>query len=174
MGLFTPRKESFRFRRIIAAALFFIILDGFIVGLPVFGLFICLSILVACGIASIIFIFSKREFSKLYAIKFFIYLCACVSIIGVYRMNVLVGKRNADKIINSVGMYRSDEGAYPRELSDLVPEYLSSIPVCAYRLSSRQYRYSYADNYPYLMWAETPPFGRRMYHFEDQGWTYID
>jgi hypothetical protein len=89
-------------------------------------------------------------------------------------MNVLVGKRNADKIINSVGMYRSDEGAYPRELSDLVPEYLSSIPVCAYRLSSRQYRYSYADNYPYLMWAETPPFGKRMYHFEDQGWTYID
>jgi hypothetical protein len=52
MGLFTPQKDSFRFKRIIAAALFFIILDGFIVGLPVFGLFICLSILVACGIAS--------------------------------------------------------------------------------------------------------------------------
>jgi hypothetical protein len=40
MGFLSPKKESFRFRRIIAAALFFIILDGFIVGLPVFGLFI--------------------------------------------------------------------------------------------------------------------------------------
>ena len=174
MGFLSPKKESFRFKRIIATALFLTILDGFILGLPVFGLAISSLILVACAIASIIFIFSKREFSKLYAVKGFIYLCACVCIVGVYRLNTFVGKKNAHRIVSAIEVYKSDKGVYPAELSDIVPEYMSGIPVCAYRLSGRQYRYFYTDSYHYLMWVEMPPFGRRMYDFQDKEWRYID
>jgi hypothetical protein len=142
--------------------------------LPSFGLFICLLIFVASAVASMIFIFSRRKFSKLYAVKGLVYLCACVCIIGVFRLNTFVGKRNAHRIIKAVEMCKSDKGSYPAELSDLVPVYISSIPVSAYRLSYSEYHYSSKQGSHYLMWVTMPPYGRRMYHFEVKEWTYLD
>lgn len=143
-GLFTPRKESLRFKKIVAAALLLIILDGFVFGLPAFGLFIRLLISVASAVASMIFIFSKREFAKLYAGKCLVCFCACMIIVAVFRLNVndFVGKRNAHGIIETVHRYQSDKGVYPATRRDLVPVYISSIPVSAYRLSYREYRHS--------------------------------
>jgi hypothetical protein len=174
MAFLAPNKESFRFKRIIAAGLFLTLFDGFIYGSPVFGLLICSLVFVASGIAAIIYIFLNKEFSKIYAVKCFIYLCACTCIISAYRLNISVGNRNADEIINTVEKFKEVKGDYPRRLSELVPEYMSRVPVCAYRLAGRQYHYSYTGTSHYLMWAQLPPFGRRVYDFQDKGWAYLD
>jgi len=174
MGFLSPKKESFRFKRIIAVALLLTIFDGFIYGLPAFGLFICLAVFLASSIASVIFLFVDKEFSKLYALKCLIYLCAGTCIIGMFKLNTHIGNSNADKIINSVEEYKADKGDYPTELGKLVPEYIPKIPVCAYRMVNNQYRYSYTETSHYLMWAQLPPYGRRLYHFQNKEWTYID
>jgi hypothetical protein len=92
----------------------------------------------------------------------------------VFKLNRHIGNRNAKKIIRAVERYKADEGHYPAQLNDLVPEYMHGIPVCAYRISNNQYRYSYTDTAHYLMYANLPPYGRRVYHFRNQEWTYID
>ena len=96
MGFLSPKKESFRFKRIIAVALLLTIFDGFIYGLPAFGLFICLAVFLASSIASVIFLFVDKEFSKLYALKCLIYLCAGTCIIGMFKLNTHIGNSNAD------------------------------------------------------------------------------
>ncbi len=64
MGFLSPKKESFRFKRIIAVALLLTIFDGFIYGLPVFGLFISSAVFLASAIASLIFLFVDKNFFK--------------------------------------------------------------------------------------------------------------
>jgi predicted PurR-regulated permease PerM len=174
MGFLTPRRKSFRFKRIIAVALLLTILDGFISGLPSFGLLISAMVFIASAIASIIFLFVDKGFSKLYAVKCLVYLCAGACIIGLFALNTYIGGTNADKIIHSIEKYKADKGEYPAELGNLVPEYMPKIPVCAYRMLSNKYRYSYTETSHYLMWAQLPPYGRRLYHFDTKEWTYID
>jgi len=174
MGFLTPRKKSFRFKRIIAVALLLTIFDGFISGLPALGLFISAAVFIASAIASVIFLFVDKEFLKLYALKCLIYLCAGTFIIGIFMLNTHIGNRNADKIIHSVEKYKADKGDYPAKLGDLVPEYMPKIPVCAYRMVSNQYRYSYTETSHSLMYASLPPYGRRLYYFQNKEWTYID
>ena len=174
MGFLTPGKKSFRFKRIIAVALLLTIFDGFISGLPSFGFFISAAVFVASAIASVIFLFVDKGFSKLYAVKSLIYLWAGGCIIGMFALNTYVGSTNADQIINSIEKYKADKGDYPAELRDLVPEYMPKIPVCAYRMLSNQYRYTYTETSHYLMYANLPPYGRRSYHFQNKEWIYID
>jgi hypothetical protein len=142
--------------------------------LPAFGLFISAAVFLASAIASVIFLFIDRRFSKLYAVKCLIYLCAGTCIIGVLRLNTHIGNRNAEKIIHSVEKYKAEKGDYPTQLGDLVSEYMPKIPVCAYRMLSNQYRYAYTETSHYLMYANLPPYGRRLYHFQNKQWTYID
>jgi hypothetical protein len=174
MGFLTPRKESFRLKRIIAVCLLLIIFDGFICGLPAFGLFICSAVFLASAIASFIFLFVDRKFSRLYAMKCLIYLCAGACIIGVFKLNTHIGNRNAKRIIDAVERYKADKGDYPTQLIDLVPEYMHNIPVCAHRMLNNQYRYVYTETSHYLMYADLPSYDRRLYHFQDKEWTYID
>jgi hypothetical protein len=150
------------------------IFDGFISGLPAFGLFISAAVFIASAIASVIFLFVDRKFSKLYAVKCLIYLCAGTCIIGIFVLNTYIGNMNADKIIYAVEKYKADKGEYPAELGDLVPEYMPKIPVCAYRMMSNQYRYVYTETSHYLMYASLTPYGRRLYYFDRKEWTYID
>jgi hypothetical protein len=174
MGFLTPRKKSFRFKRIIAVALLLTVFDGFICGLPAFGLFLSATVFVASAIASIIFLFVDKGFSRLYAVKSLIYLCAGTCIIGVFRLNTHIGDMNAGKIIHAVENYKADKGDYPVQLDSLVPEYMPKIPVCAYRMLNNQYRYTYTETSHYLMCANLPPYGRRLYYFDHKEWAYID
>ena len=92
-------------------------------------------LVVASGISAIIFLFRDKQFSKLYAIKALIYFTSFIGIIGIFKFNVYIGGENANIVINAINSYYADTGHYPDNLNQLIPNYLDSIPNCAYRMT---------------------------------------
>lgn len=66
------------------------------------------------------------------------------------------GKRAATPVLRTLENYRGDHGAYPAELDDLVPDYLSKLPhlnkgrALEYQRISQTYRltFNYASPFP--------------------------
>jgi hypothetical protein len=76
---------------------------------------------------------------------------------------------NAEIIIQACERYHSDNGAYPKELTNLVPRYLSSIPHAKYSLSFSDFSYTSSDEATYLMfWNDI--MWIKIYSFTDQHW----
>lgn len=84
-----------------------------------------------------------------------------------------VGKANAPKIIAACEEFRAANGKFPKTLDELVPRYLPSIPRAKYCLEFGEFVYM---NYghPMLVWYIAPPFGRKIYDFEERRWGYLD
>ena len=94
---------------------------------------------------------------------------------GVVLINKHVGHKNATILISSIEKYRTEIGRYPKNLSMLVPDFISSIPRCAYRPSGyNDFKYFENNGHHILLWVETPPFGRPLYDFESREWRYLD
>jgi len=112
-------------------------------------------------------------------------------IIGVYavllimtfvvkNINNRVAYENAKIVIAACEQYKIKKGAYPDRLSDLVPGYLTRIPVARYT-GITEWRYFYhpnkgsteGDHYS-LQFTYEPPFGRRVYHSQTRKWHSMD
>jgi hypothetical protein len=76
--------------------------------------------------------------------------------------------------VAAVSAYHADHGKYPAALDHLVPDYLTDIPLCAYRITESRYKYIADPTQPMLVWVKTPPFGQNIYHFDSKSWTYVD
>jgi hypothetical protein len=174
MAILNPKEKSFRFKKIAIIAFCLLVFDAFIIGLPFFGLLILFFLVVASGISAIIFLFRGRQFSKLYAIKALIYFTSFIGIIGIFKFNAYIGAENANVVINAINSYYADTGMYPDNLTQLIPNYLDSIPNCAYRMIDYKYRYYVDPDNADLMWTVMPPWGRRNYNFQNAEWTYLD
>jgi hypothetical protein len=84
---------------------------------------------------------------------------------------------NAKRLIQACQKYREAHGDYPEKLSQLVPDYLGSVPMAKYCCFMGEFQYwSSSDEPPrhLLLWCEFPPFGRHTYLFERGTWRYID
>ena len=84
-----------------------------------------------------------------------------------------IGEANAPRIIAACEEFHADNGKFPKTLDELVPRYMPSIPRAKYCLYYGEFRYL---NYgrPMLVWYVAPPYGRRIYDFEDPRWGYLD
>jgi hypothetical protein len=84
-----------------------------------------------------------------------------------------IGKANAPRIVAACEDFHAVTGKFPKTLDELVPRYLPSIPRAKYCLNYGEFVYF---NYgrPMLVWYVVPPFGRRIYDFEDRRWSYLD
>lgn len=84
-----------------------------------------------------------------------------------------IGKENAPRIILACEAFHDANGEYPKTLDELVPRYLQSIPRAKYCLMQGNFLYW---NYgrPMLVWYIDPPFGRKIYDFEEKRWGYLD
>jgi tetratricopeptide (TPR) repeat protein len=84
-----------------------------------------------------------------------------------------IGKANAPRIIAACEEFHSANGKYPKTLDELVPRYMGSIPRAKYCLMFGDFVYM---NYgrPMLVWYVVPPYGRKVYDFEEQRWNYLD
>lgn len=78
------------------------------------------------------------------------------------------------QIVQACKQYREATGSYPKRLNDLVPRYMSSIPMAKYCLSQGEFMYFTSEDDALLVWCEIPPFGRRIYNFERSSWNYLD
>ena len=174
MALLNPKEKSFRFKKIATIVFCLMVFDAFMFGTPSFGLIIMFFLVVASGISAIIFLFRDKRYSKLYAIKALIYFSGIIGIIVIFKFNSYLGGENANIIINAINSYYADTGVYPDNLNQLNPNYLDSIPNCAYRIMDYKYHYYVEQDNAYLMWTVIPPWGRRIYNFKNAEWRYFD
>jgi hypothetical protein len=86
-----------------------------------------------------------------------------------------IGEANAPRIIAACEEFHAANGRFPKTLDELVPRYLPSIPPAKYCLDYGQFQYwNNSEDQPMLVWCVVPPFGRKIYTFEDRRWGYID
>jgi hypothetical protein len=85
-----------------------------------------------------------------------------------------IAEENAPCIITACEQYHTDNGKYPKALVDLVPQYLPSVPLAKYCLMFGEFFYWNMEDHPQFLWYATPPFGRKIYTFDDRRWGYID
>ena len=95
------------------------------------------------------------------------------------RVQRYTGDTHAQEVIAACKAYRAAHGAFPDRLDDLVPEYLPKIPRA--RLSATWNQFSYWNasfdrqtRDHILMYTVMPPFGRRVYHLEQDRWSTLD
>ena len=91
-----------------------------------------------------------------------------------YSVQGRIATANAACLIQACERYREANGAYPEQLGDLVPRYLSSVPRAKYCCSSSEFEYYASLQRHLLWWYDCPPFGRRVYTFETGKWHYRD
>jgi hypothetical protein len=85
-----------------------------------------------------------------------------------------IGKANASRIIAACEEFHTANSKYPQTLDELVPRYLPAVPRAKYCLELGEFRYWNMEDHPMLVWYVVPPFGRKIYTFDDRRWGYID
>ena len=91
------------------------------------------------------------------------------------RFHVATAEHHAADIIAACDAYKGRHGVLPATLQQLVPEFLPAVPLAKYTLSYGAFTYSAAsDGAHTLMYVTLPPFGRRVYHFEQRSWSRSD
>ncbi|MBN1911191.1 MAG: hypothetical protein JW818_15705 [Pirellulales bacterium] len=81
---------------------------------------------------------------------------------------------NAPKVIGACRQFQAANGRYPENLDELVPQYLPSIPCAKHCLVFGEFRYWNLEGRPMLVWYSIPPFGREIYHFDEDRWSFLD
>jgi hypothetical protein len=85
-----------------------------------------------------------------------------------------IGEANAPKIITACEEFNAANGRYPKSLDELVPRYMPSIPCAKHCLSQGNFLYIGSNGSHMLVWCVIPPYGRKIYDFEQRQWRYLD
>jgi hypothetical protein len=86
-----------------------------------------------------------------------------------------IARVNASQIIVACEAFHNDNNRFPKTLDELVPRYIPAIPRAKYCLAFGEFRYwGSEDDHPILVWYVVPPYGRKIYDFDDKRWNYID
>lgn len=107
--------------------------------------------------------------------KVALYLLAVVGITALFIVNRQVGTQRADELVKAVEAYSAKHGQFPQNLEQVVPDFMSAIPLARYTLASNDFSYrTAADGKHVLSWTEIPPFARKSYTFEEKRWVTLD
>jgi hypothetical protein len=87
--------------------------------------------------------------------------------------NSIVRER-AEKLVVAVEQFYARQGRYPERLEEVVPEFIPAIPRAKYVVMGDRFRYLVSGSRHSLTYIVMPPFGRRIYTFEDHKWTTLD
>jgi hypothetical protein len=85
-----------------------------------------------------------------------------------------IAETNAPQIVRACEEFHVANARFPQTLDELVPRYMQSIPRAKYCLAYGEFLYWNIDGRPILVWYAVPPFGRKIYDFENRRWNYID
>lgn len=81
-----------------------------------------------------------------------------------------MAETNAQRLIAACEKYHTAHGSYPEKLDELVPQYMSSVPVAKYCMGWNRFLY----HRPLLWWHVVPPYFRKTYNCETRRWSYLD
>ena len=118
-----------------------------------------------------------REDSGLFRLrlsKAIIVSIAGLAALGTIVYGNVVARERAETLIVAIEQFYARHGRYPESLEEVVPVFIAEIPKAKYVLTAETFRYSSRDSSHWLMYVEVPPFGRKIYTFEDHKWTYLD
>ena len=93
---------------------------------------------------------------------------------GALWFHARVAEANAARVIAACRAYKAQQGSYPKQLEDLVPKLLPSVPRAKYVMAFGQFSYWATPESHTLLYVAVPPSGRRLYHFEEDRWSRLD
>jgi hypothetical protein len=104
---------------------------------------------------------------------------AITSIVGFAALGIIaygnvIARERAESLIVAVEQFYAKHGRYPERLEEVVPAFISAIPRAKYVVIADRFSYSVSGSRHSLMYVEIPPYGRRIYTFEDHKWTSVD
>ncbi|MBW2207612.1 MAG: hypothetical protein JRG79_11930 [Deltaproteobacteria bacterium] len=88
--------------------------------------------------------------------------------------NSSLAARRAENLIQAASLYKSKNNQYPKNLEALVPDFIPEIPAAKFTLSYNRFLYHYREGNPVLFYYVVPPFGRRVYNFQNSQWGTMD
>lgn len=94
---------------------------------------------------------------------------------GTARFHVTTAETHAARVIEACRAFETRYGVLPARLDALVPEFLPAVPRAKYTIAFGEFTYAASDEKRHtLMYVSLPPFGRRIYNFEDGQWHQLD
>ena len=104
-----------------------------------------------------------------------LYLVLGAATLATTRLNAAIAETRAARVIAACRVFELRHGALPNRLEDLVPEFLPAVPRAKYTLAWGDFTYASSRTTGHtLMYVALPPFGRRIYSFEDGRWRQLD
>jgi hypothetical protein len=100
-----------------------------------------------------------------------VYVALIGAVFGTVRINAVIAKERAHRIIAALDAYHAKHERYPDRLEDLVPEYLPKVPVAKYTAGFNQFHYAPDGLLWYTAWS---PFSRITYLMDTHTWGYQD
>jgi hypothetical protein len=147
--------------------------DAFIFGQAVIAFFLCVTGALYYPLRAIQ---ARKDGARL---KLRLSKAAITSIAGFAALGAIaygnvMARERAGALIVAVERFHAKHGRYPGRLEEMIPEFVAEIPRAKYVAIADRFRYSRSGSRHSLMYVEMPPFGRRIYTFEDRKWTTLD
>jgi len=103
-----------------------------------------------------------------------LYLLLGAVTLGVLRFHSDTARAQATRVIEACRAYETTHGKLPERLQNLVPGFLPAVPRAKYTFVFGEFDYWSSPAGHTLVYVATPPFGRRLYHFEEDRWGQLD
>ena len=117
----------------------------------------------------------SRELIRSRTLRAGMYLLLGVATVATMRFHTATAQNHAEHVIAACRAYQAQHGKLPDRLAELVPEFLPAVPKAKYTAQWGEFSYWASDNQTHtLMYVALPPFGRRLYHFEQARWSQLD
>ena len=103
------------------------------------------------------------------------YLVLGIATVAAMQFHQATAQNHAAHVIDACRAYQTRHGMLPDRLEQLVPEFLPAVPRAKYTMQWGEFTYWTSENKSHtLMYVALPPFGRRLYHFEQARWSQLD
>lgn len=162
-----------RWRNPVIFTVAWVVFDGFFLdmGVPsiVLGVFLTLLWLPFNILAP-----RYRGQRKARLLRYALYMAAAVLAFGVKMFNTSLAHDRAEAIIAAAEQFKTKKGAYPERLEQLVPEFMPAIPGAKIVISDFGFKYTATPQSHEIMYVGMPPYGRRIYSFEQRSWRSMD
>jgi len=104
-----------------------------------------------------------------------LYLLLGLATVATMQFHAATAQNHAAQVIEACRAYQTRHGMLPDRLQELVPEFLPTVPRAKYTLAWGEFTYwTSGEKSHTLMYVALPPFGRRLYHFEEARWSQLD
>jgi hypothetical protein len=154
-------------------ALILALVDALFFGQGVLALALCLAGFIYY-LPRAIGAYPDRRLFRVRAVKAAVTVVAGSAAIATIVIVNAIAEDRAKEVIAAVEAYKASAGGYPARLEQLVPAYLPEVPHAKPAGMMRTFDYYASDAGHTLMYTVTPPFGRKLYHFEKQRWSALD